>query len=77
MVRYEVADDQPFRWARVESWADDDHAIVSDSGQELSPAVKPGAAIPVETERIMDWAIWIDGKGITEGALTESVSPGF
>ncbi len=77
MVRYEVADDQPFRWARVESWADDDHAIVSDSGQELSPAVKPGPAIPVEQERIMDWAIWTDGEGVTEGALTESVSPGF
>jgi hypothetical protein len=30
MVRYEVADDPPFRWARVESWADDDLAIVSD-----------------------------------------------
>jgi hypothetical protein len=77
MVRYEVADDQPFRWARVESWADDDHAIVSDGGRELSPAIKPGPAISVETERIMDWAIWTDGKGVTEGALTESVSPGF
>jgi hypothetical protein len=77
MVRYEVADDQPFRWARVESWADDDHAIVRDGGRELSPAIKPGPAIPVETERIMDWAIWTDGKGVTEGALTESVSPGF
>lgn len=77
MVRYEVADDQPFRWARVESWADDDHAIVSDSGQELSLAIKPGPAIPVEKERIMDWAIWTDGKGVTEGALTESVSLGF
>ena len=51
--------------------------IVSDSGQELSPAVKPGPATPVKTERIMDWAIWTDGKGVTEGALTESVSPGF
>ena len=43
----------------------------------LSPAIKPGPAIPVETERIMDWAIWTDGKGVTEGALTERVSPGF
>jgi hypothetical protein len=77
MVRYEVADDRPFRWARVESWAAADHAIVSDGGQELSPAIKPGPAIPVETERIMDWAIWTDGQGVTEGALTESVSPGF
>jgi hypothetical protein len=77
MIRYEEADDQSFRWARVESWADDDHAIVSDSGQELSPAIKPGPTIPVEKERIMDWAIWIDGRGVTEGALTESIGPGF
>lgn len=77
MVRYEVVDDQSFRWARVESWADDNHAIVSDSGRELSPAIKPGPAVPVETERIMDWAIWTDGKGVTEGAITETVIPGF
>jgi hypothetical protein len=76
MVRYEVADDQPFRWARVESWADDDHAIVSDSSQELSAAIRPDSAIPVEEGRIMDWAIWTDGKGVTEGGLTESVSFG-
>jgi hypothetical protein len=76
MVRYEVADDQPFRWARVESWADD-HAIVSDSSQELSAAIRAGCAIPVEEGRIMDWAIWTDGKGVTEGGLTESVSFGF
>jgi hypothetical protein len=77
MVRYEVTDDRPFRWARVESWADDDHALVSDGGRELSPAIRPGPAIPVETERIVDWAIWTEGEGVTEGALTESVSPGF
>ena len=76
MVRYEVADDQSFRCARVESWAGDDHAIVSDSGQELSPAINPGPAISVEKERIMDWAVWTDDKGVTEGTLTESVSPG-
>jgi hypothetical protein len=77
MVRYEVADDKSFRWARVQSWADDDNAVVSGSGRELSPAIKPGPAVPIETERIMDWAIWTDGKGVTEGATTETVIPGF
>jgi hypothetical protein len=77
MVRYEVADDQPFRWARVESWADDDHAIVSDSSQELSAAIRPDSAVSVDEGRIMDWAIWTDGKGVTEGGLTESVNFGF
>lgn len=77
MVRYEVADDGAFRWARVQSWADDRHAVVSGSGRELSPAIKPDPAVPIETERIMDWAIWTDGKGVTEGATTETVIPGF
>jgi hypothetical protein len=39
--------------------------------------IRPGSAIPVEEGRIMDWAIWTDGKGVTEGGLTESVSFGF
>jgi len=76
MVRYEATDDQSFRWARVQSWADDHHAVVSDKGRELSPAIKLGPAVPVGTERIMDWAIWTDGKGVTEGAITETVIPG-
>jgi hypothetical protein len=75
MVRYEVADDQSFRWARVESWANDDHAIVSDSGQELSPAIKPGPAIPVETEHILDWAIWTDGRGRHRGRTDRERQP--
>jgi hypothetical protein len=48
------------------------------SSSASSPsAIKPGPAIPVEKERIMDWAIWTAGKGVTEGALTKSVSLGF
>ncbi len=48
-----------------------------DGGQELSPVVKQGPAIRVETERIMDWAIWTDGKGVTKGARSEGVGPGL
>jgi hypothetical protein len=77
MVRYSEEDDDAFRWAQVESWTDDDLAIVRDTGRELAPAVRPGPSIPIEKERIMDWAIWVDGKGAVEGAGTEGVGPGF
>jgi hypothetical protein len=76
MVRYSQ-DDDAFRWARVESWADDDLAIVQDSGRELAPPVRPGPSVTIGSERIMDWAIWVDGKGAVEGARTENVGPGF
>ena len=77
MVRYSEKDDGAFRWARVESWTDDDLAIVRDTGRELAPAVRPGPSIPIGKERVMDWAIWVDGKGAVEGGETEGVAYGF
>ncbi len=58
MVRYKVPDDG-FRWARVESWTRDDLTIVRETGREFSPAIRPGTPIPVETARIVDWAVWM------------------
>ncbi len=73
MVRYKVPDDG-FRWARVESWTRDDLTIVRETtGREFSPAIRPGTPIPVETARIVDWAVWVDGVGVVEGAGTECV----
>ncbi len=73
MVRYETADSDEFQWARVESWEDAEHAIIRDVGRELAPGVRPGPAVTVETSQIADWGIWVDGRGITEGAGTEGV----
>ena len=36
-----------------------------------SPAIRPATSIPAETSRIVDWAIWVDGEGVIEGAGTE------
>jgi len=77
MIRYDTSDDEGFRWARVESWADGDVVVVRDTGTELTPVVKAGRTVPVETERIFDWAIWTDDKGVVEGARTECIGYGF
>jgi hypothetical protein len=73
MVRHEIADTDELRWARVESWEDAGHAVVRDTGRELSSGVRPGPLATVETEEIVDWGIWVDGKGVIEGAGTEGV----
>jgi hypothetical protein len=77
MVRYEVTEDEGFRWAQVESWTDDDVVMVRYIGTELAPVVKVGRTYPVEAERVLDWAIWTDDKGAVEGARTEGLGFGF
>ena len=71
MVRYEAADADELRWARVESWEDAGHAIIRDTGRELTPGVRPGPQVTIETRQIADWGIWVDGRGVIEGAGTE------
>ncbi|MGH3180652.1 MAG: hypothetical protein ACRDOH_13465 [Streptosporangiaceae bacterium] len=73
MVRRETADIGELRWARVESWEDAGHAVVRDTGRELTPGVRLGPAVTIETAQIADWAIWADGKGIIEGTDTEGI----
>jgi hypothetical protein len=73
MVRYNAAEADELRWARVESWEDAGHAVVRDTGRELTPGVRPTAPLTIETREIADWAIWVDGKGVIEGADTEGV----
>jgi hypothetical protein len=73
MVRHETADPDEFQWARVESWEDDRHALVRDIGRELTSGLRPGPLVAIETRHIADWGIWVDGRGIIEGAATEGV----
>ena len=76
-VRYDAPANEGFRWARVESWADEDLAIVRDIGPALGPPVRPGRAIAVETKLIFDWAVWSDGDGAIEGAGTNALVTAF
>jgi hypothetical protein len=77
MVRHRTSREDEFRWAQVESWAQEDTAIVLDAGRELSPPVGPGTATPLAADLIFDWAIWLDGDGVVEGARTEGIGRGF
>jgi hypothetical protein len=70
MVRYDAADSE-LRWARVESWESAEHAVIRDTGRELTPGVQPGPPVTIETRQIADWGIWVDGRGVIEGACTE------
>ena len=62
------------RWGQVTSWADDGVVIVHDIGPELAPMTRAADAVPIQARRIVDWAIWQEGKGVVEGATTEGVS---
>jgi hypothetical protein len=73
MVRYEKAGSGELWWARVESWEEAGHAVVHDTGRELSPGVRPGPPVAIETRKIADWGIWVDGRGVVEGAGTEGI----
>jgi hypothetical protein len=73
MVRHETADTDELRWAKVESWEDAGHAVVRDIGRELTPGVRPGPSVTIETRQIADWGIWVDGRGVIEGAGSEGV----
>jgi hypothetical protein len=77
MVRHRPSDEDEFRWAQVQSWAEEDAAMVLDAGRELSPPVGPGAATPLTADLIFDWAIWVDGDGVIEGAQTEGIGRRF
>jgi hypothetical protein len=71
MVRYDAADADELRWARVESWEDAGRAVIRDTGRELAPGVRLGPPVAIETGFIADWGIWVDGNGVVEGASTE------
>jgi len=74
MVRYDAADADELRWAKVESWEDAGQAVIRDTGRELAPGVRLGPPVAIETRSIADWGIWVDGSGIVEGAATEGAS---
>jgi hypothetical protein len=73
MVRRERADTDELRWARVDSWEDAEHAVVRDIGRELTSGMRPGPPVAIKTRQVADWGIWVDGRGVIEGADTEGV----
>jgi hypothetical protein len=73
MVRHDTEDADELRWARVESWEDAGTVVVCDTGRELTPGVRPSPPVTIDAGQIADWGIWVDGRGVVEGAGTEGV----
>ena len=66
-----------YPWAYVTSWADPDRVLGNSVGDAtLDPAIRAGRPIVVDAGAIVDWAIWIDGKGIVEGGQTNVIAQG-
>jgi len=66
-----------YPWAYVTSWADPGRVMGNSADDAtLDPAVRAGRPIVVDAGAIIDWAIWIDGKGIVEGGQTNVIARG-
>jgi NAD(P)-dependent dehydrogenase (short-subunit alcohol dehydrogenase family) len=80
MIKHEISAARgraEYPWAYVTSWADPDRILGNSSGDAtVDPAIRAGRPIVVEAGTIIDWAIWIDGKGIVEGGQTNVIAQG-
>ena len=79
MIKHEISAQgrAEYPWAYVTSWADPDRVLGNSSGDAaLDPAIRAGRPIVVDAGTIIDWAIWIDGKGIVEGGQTNVIAQG-
>lgn len=79
MIKHEISvpGQAEYPWAYVTSWADPARVLGNSAGDAtLDPGIRTGRPIVVAAETIIDWAIWIDGKGITEGGQTNVIAQG-
>jgi hypothetical protein len=77
MVKHEisVAGRAEYPWAYVTSWSDPGRVLGNSAGDAtLDPGIRAGRPVVVEAGMIIDWAIWIDGKGIVEGGQTNVIA---
>jgi hypothetical protein len=77
MVKHEisVAGRAEYPWAYVTSWSDPARVLGNSAGDAtLDPGIRAGRPIVVDAATIIDWAIWIDGKGIVEGGQTNVIA---
>jgi hypothetical protein len=77
MIKHEISAGgrAEYPWAYVTSWADPGRVLGNSAGDAaLDPAIRAGRPIVVDAGTIIDWAIWIDGKGIVEGGQTNVIA---
>ena len=79
MIKHEISapGQAEYPWAYVTSWTDPARVLGNAAGDAtLDLGIRTGRPIVVATETIIDWAIWIDGKGIIEGGRTNVIAQG-
>ena len=79
MIKHEISarGRAEYPWAYVTSWTDPGRILGNSAGDAaLDPAIRAGRPIVVDAGAIIDWAIWIDGKGIVEGGQTNVIAQG-
>ena len=79
MIKHEISvpGRAEYPWAYVTSWADPARVLANSAGEAtLDPGIRAGRPIVVAAETIIDWAIWIDGRGIVEGGQTNVIAQG-
>ena len=79
MIKHEISapGQAEYPWAYVTSWTDPARVLGNAAGDAtLDLGIRTGRPIVVATETIIDWAIWIDGKGIIEGGQTNVIAQG-
>ena len=79
MIKHEISapGQAEYPWAYVTSWTDPARVLGNAAGDAtLDLGIRTGRPIVVAAETIIDWAIWIDGKGIVEGGRTNVIAQG-
>jgi hypothetical protein len=64
-----------YPWVYVNSWADPAKVLGSSAADAIcDPQVRTGRTVVIGANVIVDWAIWIDGRGIVGGGLMNNVA---
>jgi hypothetical protein len=68
------ATQREYVWSTVTGWPDPARIDgVSMSDAETDPAVRTGTPTTVDAATVVDWGIWVDGRGIIEGGWTNKL----
>jgi hypothetical protein len=64
-----------YPWAYVNSWNNPETVLASSAADAIhDPQVRAGRPVAIDTDAIVDWAIWIDEQSIAEGGITNTVA---
>ncbi|GAA3195958.1 DUF2314 domain-containing protein [Dactylosporangium siamense] len=68
------ATQREYVWSTVTDWPDPERIHgVSMSDAETDPTVRAGRPTSVDAATVVDWGIWVDGRGIIEGGWTNQL----